>query len=54
VQDTFLIRDVGDGSKAKHLPDVEGDRGVKDDSHGVIVDQRRIPYLACQLSLFMT
>jgi hypothetical protein len=45
---------LSDGSKAEHLPGIEGDQGVEDDSHGVIVDQRRTPYMACQLSLFMT
>jgi hypothetical protein len=28
------------------------DWGVEDDSHGVVVDQRRTPYLARQLSVF--
>jgi hypothetical protein len=37
VQDAFSIRDVGEGSKAEHLPGVESDRGVEDDSHGVIM-----------------
>jgi hypothetical protein len=54
VQDTFLISDVGEGSKAEHLPGVEGDRSVEDDSHGVIMDQHHTPYLARQLSMFMT
>jgi hypothetical protein len=54
VQDAFLICNAREGSKAKHLPDMEGDRGVEDDSHGVVVDQRRTPYLARQLSVFMT
>jgi hypothetical protein len=33
---------------------IEDDWGVEDDSHGIVVNQRRTPYLACQLSVFMT
>jgi hypothetical protein len=33
VQDPFLIRNAGEGSKAEHLTDIEGDRGIEDDSH---------------------
>jgi hypothetical protein len=40
MQDAFLICNVGEGSKAEHLPSVEDDQGVEDDSHGVVVDQR--------------
>jgi hypothetical protein len=54
VQDTFLIHDAGEGSEAENLPNVEDDQGVEDGSHGVIWNQRRTPYLVCQLSLFMT
>jgi hypothetical protein len=53
VQDAFLIYDVGEGSKAENLLGVEDDWGVEDDGHGVIVNQRRTPYLARQLSVFM-
>jgi hypothetical protein len=38
---------AGEGSNVENLPDVEDDRGFEDDSHGVIVNQRRTPYLAC-------
>jgi hypothetical protein len=54
VQDAFPVCDPGEGSKAKSLPDVEDDRGVTDDYHGVVVKQRHTPYLARQLSVFMT
>jgi hypothetical protein len=53
VQDAFLIYDVGEGSKAENLLGIEDDWGVEDDGHGVIVNQRRTPYLARQLSVFM-
>jgi hypothetical protein len=33
---------------------VEGDHGVEDDGHGVIVFQRRTPYPVHQLSVFVT
>jgi hypothetical protein len=48
-EDSFL-----GGSSAGNLPGVEDGRGVEDDCHGVIVNQRRTSYLACQLSVFMT
>jgi hypothetical protein len=51
MQDTFSIRDVGEGSKAENLPD---DKHVEDDTHGVIINQHRTTYLARQLSVFMT
>jgi hypothetical protein len=54
VQDTFLIYNAGEGSKAEHLPNIEGDRGVENDSHGDVVDQRHTHYLVRQLSVFMT
>jgi hypothetical protein len=54
VQDAFLIYNAGEGSKAEDLPSIEGDRDVEDDSHGVVVYQRRTPYLARHLSVFMT
>jgi hypothetical protein len=53
VQDT-LICNAGVGSIVEHLHSIEGERGVKDGSHGVVVDQRRTPYLAHQMSVFMT
>jgi hypothetical protein len=54
VQDAFLICNAGEGSEAKDLSSIEGDRDVEDDSHGVVVDQCRTPYLARQLSVFVT
>jgi hypothetical protein len=54
VQDTFSIYDAGEGSRAENLPSVEDDWGVEDDSHGVVMNQRRTPYLMCQLSVLMT
>jgi hypothetical protein len=42
-QDAFLICIVGEGSKAEHLPSIEGDQGVEDNSHGLVVDQRCTP-----------
>jgi hypothetical protein len=54
VHDAFLICNAGEGSKVEHLPSIEGDRSVEDDSHGVIVDQCRTLYLARQMSVFMT
>jgi hypothetical protein len=54
MQDALSIRDVGEGSKAENLPDVEDDKHVEDDSHGVIINQHRTTYLARQLSVFMT
>jgi hypothetical protein len=53
VQDALSIHDAGEGPKVEHLPGVEGDQGIENDSHGVVVDQRRTPYLARQLSVFM-
>jgi hypothetical protein len=38
-----MIRDAEEGSKAELLPGVEGNWGVEDDSHGVVVDQHRTP-----------
>jgi hypothetical protein len=40
--------------KRKNLSSIEDDRSVKDNSHGVIVNQRRTRYLARQLSMFRT
>jgi hypothetical protein len=54
VQDAFLICNVGDGSKAEDLSSIEGDQNVEDGGHGVVVDQRCTPYLACQLLVFVT
>jgi hypothetical protein len=54
VQDALLICNAGEGSEAEDLPNIRGDRDVEDDSHGFVVDQRHTPYLACQLSVFMT
>ena len=54
MQDAFLICNAGEGSEAEDLHNIEGDRDVEDDSHGVVIDQRRTPYLACQLSVFVT
>jgi hypothetical protein len=51
VQDASLICNTGEGYKAEHFPNIEDDRGVEDDSHGVVVDQRRTPYLTRQLLL---
>jgi hypothetical protein len=46
VQDTFLIFNAEHGSKVEDLSSIEGDGGVEDDGHGVVVYQRRTPYLA--------
>jgi hypothetical protein len=46
VQDAFLIYNARDGSEAEDLSSNESDRDVVYDGHGVIVDQRRTPYLA--------
>jgi hypothetical protein len=54
VQDAFLVYDAGEGFKGENLPVVEDDRGVEDNGHGVVVNQCHTPYLACQLSVFMT
>jgi hypothetical protein len=54
VQDAFSIRDAGEGSKAEKLLNVEDDQSVEYDSHGVIGNQHRTPYLTRQLSVFMT
>jgi hypothetical protein len=53
VQDTLLICDAGDVSKVEDLSGIEGDHGVEGDSHGVIY-QCSTPYLACELSMFVT
>lgn len=53
VQDSLLVCDAGDGSRVENLPGVEGDCGVEDDYHGVVVNLCRASYLACQLSVFM-
>jgi hypothetical protein len=47
VQDSFPIRDAGEGSKAKNLPGIKDDRSVEDDSHRVVRNQHHSPYLAC-------
>jgi hypothetical protein len=54
VQDSFLIYNAGEGSHEDDLSSIEGDWDVEEDSQGVIVDQRRTPYLASQLSVFVT
>jgi hypothetical protein len=43
VQDAFPVCDAEEGSKVENLPDVEDDRGVEDDGHGFVVNQRRTP-----------
>jgi hypothetical protein len=53
VQDAFLICNAGEGSEVEDLSIIEGDWDVEDDSHGVVVDQPRTPYLAHQLSVFV-
>lgn len=40
--------------KQKNLPSVEDGQGAEDDSHGVVVNQHRTPYMARQLSAFLT
>lgn len=40
--------------KKKNLPSVEDGQGAEDDSHGVVVNQHRTPYMARQLSAFLT
>jgi hypothetical protein len=54
VQGSFLICNAGDGSEVEDLSNIEGDRGVEDDGHGVVVYQRRTPYLVRQLLVFVT
>lgn len=54
MQDPLLVHDAGEGSKVEDLPGIEDDRGAEDDCHGVVVNQRHTPYLACQMSLFMS
>lgn len=53
MQDAFLVYNAEEGSKAEVLPNIEGDRDVEDDSHGVVMDQRRTLYRAHQLLVFM-
>ena len=53
MQDTFLIYNAGDGSEVEDLSSIEGDRGVEDDGHEVVVYQRRSPYMAHKLSVFV-
>jgi hypothetical protein len=43
VQVAFLICNAVDGSEVEDLFSIEGDRGVEDDGHGVVVYQRRTP-----------
>jgi hypothetical protein len=54
VQDASSICDAGDGSEVEDLSSIEGDHGVEGDCHGVVVYQRCTPYLARQLSVFVT
>lgn len=43
VQDSLLVYNAGEGSKAENLPGIEGDPGVEEDCHGVVVNQRHTP-----------
>jgi hypothetical protein len=54
VQDTSPIFDARDGSKVEDLSGIEGDHGVEGDCHGVVIYQCHTPYLARQLSVFVT
>jgi hypothetical protein len=54
VQDAFLICNARDGSEAEGLSSIEGDQGVEDDGHRVVVDQHRTPFLVRQLKVFFT
>jgi hypothetical protein len=49
-----MIYNTGDGSEVEDLSSIEGDQGVEDDGYGGIVYQRRTPFLARQLSVFLT
>jgi hypothetical protein len=51
VQDTSPICDAGVGSKVEDFSGIEGHHGVERD---FVVYQRRTPYLARQLSVFVT
>jgi hypothetical protein len=54
IQSPLRVCNTGDGSEVEDCSWTEGDHALESDCHGVNADQCRTPYLARQLSVFVT